>query len=91
MEIKKTEITRYLGLCVRGGSHLDHHERDGQLCHAVLYPNYGDEPGTLWEHRDVRASCNHGFASYLCVLLDRHRDEIVPIEKQSDAELVAQR
>jgi len=32
--------------------------------------------GTLWEHRDTRASCNHGFASYLCVLLDRHKSEI---------------
>ena len=30
--------------------------------------------GTLWEHCDVRASCNHGFASYLCVLLLRHVD-----------------
>jgi alpha-L-rhamnosidase len=28
--------------------------------------------GTLWEHNDTRASCNHGFASYLCVLIDRH-------------------
>ncbi len=28
--------------------------------------------GTLWEHNDTRASCNHGFASYLCVLLTRH-------------------
>lgn len=28
--------------------------------------------GTLWEHCDTRASCNHGFASYLCVLLVRH-------------------
>ncbi|VGO12991.1 hypothetical protein PDESU_01545 [Pontiella desulfatans] len=35
-----------------------------------------DATGTLWEHRDTRASCNHGFASYLCVLLDRHRHEI---------------
>jgi alpha-L-rhamnosidase len=35
-----------------------------------------DKTGTLWEHRDVRASCNHGFASYLCVLLDRHKNEI---------------
>ncbi len=30
--------------------------------------------GTLWEHCDLRASCNHGFASYLCVLLARHAD-----------------
>lgn len=28
--------------------------------------------GTLWEFCDVRASCNHGFASYLCVLIVRH-------------------
>ena len=28
--------------------------------------------GTLWERDDERSSCNHGFASYLCVLLARH-------------------
>jgi len=38
--------------------------------------------GTLWEHCDVRASCNHGFASYLCVLLARHADGIVSAERQ---------
>ena len=27
--------------------------------------------GTLWEHNDTRASCNHGFASQLCALLYR--------------------
>ncbi len=27
--------------------------------------------GTLWEHNDTRASCNHGFASHLCVHLYR--------------------
>jgi alpha-L-rhamnosidase len=27
--------------------------------------------GTLWEKDDERASCNHGFASFLCVLLAR--------------------
>lgn len=28
--------------------------------------------GTLWERDDPRSSCNHGFASFLCVLLARH-------------------
>ena len=27
--------------------------------------------GTLWEHSDTRASCNHGFASHVCVYLCR--------------------
>ncbi|MCF7863435.1 MAG: hypothetical protein K9L89_01440, partial [Kiritimatiellales bacterium] len=27
--------------------------------------------GTLWEHNDTRASCNHGFASHICVHLYR--------------------
>jgi alpha-L-rhamnosidase len=27
--------------------------------------------GTLWERDDERSSCNHGFASFLCVLLTR--------------------
>jgi len=25
-----------------------------------------ERTGTLWEHNDVRASCNHGFASHVC-------------------------
>ena len=28
-----------------------------------------DQTGTLWEHCDVRASCNHGFASHAAYLL----------------------
>ncbi len=31
-----------------------------------------ERTGTLWERDDERSSCNHGFASYLCVLLARH-------------------
>ncbi len=27
--------------------------------------------GTLWEHLDVSASCNHGFTAYIAVLIDR--------------------
>lgn len=30
-----------------------------------------EKTGTLWEHDDVRASCNHGFASYVVYLLDK--------------------
>jgi alpha-L-rhamnosidase len=30
-----------------------------------------DRTGTLWEHRDTRASCNHGFASHICHILYR--------------------
>ncbi len=30
-----------------------------------------ERTGTLWEKDDERSSCNHGFASFLCVLLDR--------------------
>lgn len=29
------------------------------------------QTGTLWEHTDIRASCNHGFTSYIAVLIDR--------------------
>ncbi len=25
--------------------------------------------GTLWEHKNTFASCNHGFASYVAVLI----------------------
>jgi alpha-L-rhamnosidase len=31
-----------------------------------------ERTGTLWELDEERASCNHGFASFLCVLLARH-------------------
>lgn len=27
--------------------------------------------GTLWEHTDIRASCDHGFTSYVAVLIDQ--------------------
>lgn len=27
--------------------------------------------GTLWEHKDLKASCNHGFASHVLVWLDK--------------------
>lgn len=27
--------------------------------------------GTLWEHKDIKASCNHGFASHVLVWLDK--------------------
>lgn len=30
-----------------------------------------ERTGTLWEHDDVYASCNHGFASYVAVLLSK--------------------
>ena len=30
-----------------------------------------ERTGTLWEHCDERASCNHGFASHICVHLCR--------------------
>ena len=30
-----------------------------------------EKTGTLWEHMDTTASCNHGFASHVLVWLDR--------------------
>jgi alpha-L-rhamnosidase len=36
-----------------------------------------ERTGTLWERDDEQSSCNHGFASYLCVLLARHAAEAV--------------
>ncbi|MGE4490382.1 MAG: hypothetical protein AB7E95_12650 [Kiritimatiellales bacterium] len=40
--------------------------------------------GTLWEHCDLRASCNHGFASHICVHLFRDVlgvSDVNPVEK----------
>lgn len=34
-----------------------------------------ERTGTLWERDEERSSCNHGFASFLCVLIDRHMTE----------------
>ena len=42
----------------------------------AFYSPMVEKTGTLWEHLDVSASCNHGFASYLCVILDRHKAEL---------------
>ncbi len=36
--------------------------------------------GTLWEHHDTRASCNHGFASHVCVHLIRDMLGLVAID-----------
>jgi alpha-L-rhamnosidase len=30
-----------------------------------------EKTGTLWEHMNTTASCNHGFASHVLVWLDR--------------------
>lgn len=45
-----------------------------RLLHEIkkFFLPMAEATGTLWEHNDTRASCNHGFASYLCVLLARH-------------------
>ena len=38
-----------------------------------------EQTGTLWEHKQAEASCNHGFASYVAVLIaeaeERLREE----------------
>ena len=36
------------------------------------------ETGTLWEHMSTYASCNHGFASYIAVLLKNALEARVP-------------
>lgn len=36
-----------------------------------LFYRMAAKTGTLWEHNDTRASCNHGFASVIAVLLLR--------------------
>lgn len=35
------------------------------------FSGMADRTGTLWEHDDTTASCCHGFASYVSVLIDR--------------------
>jgi len=52
---------------------LSRHGRVAQvLAESVDYWHYmAERTGTLWEHVDERASCNHGFASHICHLLYR--------------------
>lgn len=38
---------------------------------AGYFAGMADRTGTLWEHDDTTASCCHGFASYVSVLIDR--------------------
>lgn len=38
---------------------------------------------TLWEHNNTRASCNHGFASYLCVLLIRSALGLLRVDRKA--------
>jgi alpha-L-rhamnosidase len=44
-----------------------------QLLHEIkgYFLSMAKTTGTLWEHNDTRASCNHGFASHICVHLIR--------------------
>ena len=35
------------------------------------YYDMACKTGTLWEHADTRASCNHGFSSYILCWLDK--------------------
>ena len=51
-------------------------ERDGrsvQVSREIrgYYLKMAEATGTLWEYDRPEASCNHGFASYLAILLDR--------------------
>lgn len=46
--------------------------RDAQVSREIrgYYLKMAEKTGTLWEHDRPEASCNHGFASYLAILLD---------------------
>ncbi len=39
------------------------------LCRAAFIDWLKAKYGTLWEHKDTYASCNHGFASYVAELI----------------------
>ena len=45
---------------------------DAQVSREIrgYYRKMAETTGTLWEHDRPKASCNHGFASYLAILLD---------------------
>lgn len=53
---------------------LDLMRQDGNYAKLLeevkaYYAKMATTTGTLWEHKDVRASLNHGFASYVAVLV----------------------
>ena len=52
---------------------LSHYEETARLLNEMkgYFIGMAERTGTLWEHCDERASCNHGFASHICVHLYR--------------------
>ena len=44
------------------------------------FAHMAEQTGTLWEHEGTRASCNHGFASYVAALYARNIAGIVEID-----------
>lgn len=40
------------------------------------YYNMACKTGTLWEHADTRASCSHGFSSYILCWLEQIRKQV---------------
>ena len=51
---------------------LERYGRNAQVSREIrgYYLKMAETTGTLWEHDQPHASCNHGFASYLAILLD---------------------
>lgn len=51
---------------------LERYGRNAQVAREIrgYYLKMAETTGTLWEHDMPEASCNHGFASYLAILLD---------------------
>ena len=49
-----------------------------------------DATGTLWEHDSTKASCCHGFASYVAVLLARHapKAKLTPFPEVGEARAI---
>ncbi|MCR5751787.1 MAG: hypothetical protein K6G91_07485 [Kiritimatiellae bacterium] len=55
---------------------LERYGRSAQVAREIrgYYLKMAETTGTLWEHDRPEASCNHGFASYLAILLDEAKD-----------------
>ncbi|MBC2593465.1 hypothetical protein H5P28_04245 [Ruficoccus amylovorans] len=51
---------------------LKRHGESKRLSQELLsyYAPMAESTGTLWEHSSSKASCNHGFASYIACLMD---------------------
>lgn len=65
------EVNAFIGAYLRLEALLKLEEYEMLLNDVVgFFGNMGDHTGTLWENRQYKGSCDHGFASYALVVIE---------------------